>query len=124
MQTTDARSALDDVRNYYERNTPAFERFGQGGSTGAIHRAVWGDGVSSRDHAFRYPDELILREIQNLLPAGGSAPLHVLDMGCGVGASLIFLGSRAPVEGTGVTLSECQAIRAQNGSGGPGWPIG
>jgi cyclopropane fatty-acyl-phospholipid synthase-like methyltransferase len=35
--------------------------------------------------------------------------MHVLDLGCGVGASLIYLATRAPIRGTGVTISGVQA---------------
>jgi cyclopropane fatty-acyl-phospholipid synthase-like methyltransferase len=97
---------VDDVRGYYDENTARFERFGQGGGT--IHRAVWGEGVTSRDEAFRHIDELIWRELEPLT----EKPVHVLDLGCGVGASLIFLASRAPFQATGATLSSVQALRA------------
>jgi cyclopropane fatty-acyl-phospholipid synthase-like methyltransferase len=102
-------SAIDDVRNYYDANTPAFQRFGQGRSS--IHRAVWGPGVASRDGAFRYVDELVLREVRALANRF-EALLHVVDLGCGLGASLVFLASRSPIRGTGVTLSGVQAARA------------
>ena len=99
-----------DVERYYDRNTPAFARFGQGGR--AIHRAVWAPGVQSRADAFRYVDGVVLKEIERL-SLGSSEPLHVLDLGCGVGASLSFLASRAPIRGSGVTLSGVQAQAAR-----------
>ena len=101
---------IDDVRTYYETNTKRFERFGQGGGT--IHRAVWGDGVTSRDEAFRHIDELIWRELEPLTRARDG--VHVLDLGCGVGASLVFLASRADIRATGATLSGVQAARARD----------
>jgi cyclopropane fatty-acyl-phospholipid synthase-like methyltransferase len=103
-------SALEDVREYYDANSARFERFGQGGGT--FHRAVWGPGVQSRDEAFRHIDQLILSELE-LLRARISDPLHVLDLGCGVGSSVIFLASRAKVHATGATLSGVQADRAR-----------
>ena len=102
-------TVIDDVRAYYEINSHRFERFGQGG--GAIHRAVWGEGVRTREAAFRYVDELIARELASITSRGGS--VHVLDLGCGVGASLLFLASRANIRGTGATLSRAQATRAR-----------
>ena len=102
-------TVIDDVRSYYEVNTARFERFGQGGGT--IHRAVWGDGVKSRIEAFRYVDELVWRELEPFTRE--RAATHVLDLGCGVGASLAFLASRADIRATGATLSGVQAARAR-----------
>ena len=102
-------SALDEVRGYYDANTARFERFGQG--RGTLHRAVWGDGVGSRNEAFRYVDELIWRELTELAVLEETA--HVLDLGCGVGSSLAFLASRGSIRGTGATLSGVQARRAR-----------
>ncbi len=94
------------VRHYYDTNTPAFVRHGQGGGLGAIHRAVWGPGVTDRDHAFRYVDDLILRQLDALTLA---RPAHVLDLGCGVGGSLTYLAQQRQIRGTGITLSPVQA---------------
>jgi cyclopropane fatty-acyl-phospholipid synthase-like methyltransferase len=38
--------------------------------------------------------------------------LHVLDLGCGVGASLIYLAAHSTVQGTGITISGVQASYA------------
>jgi SAM-dependent methyltransferase len=100
---------VEEVRSYYQTNTDRFERHGQG--RGTLHRAVWGDGVRTRDEAFRHVDELILSELTTQPETGERA--HVLDLGCGVGASLVFLAARANVSGTGATLSAIQAERAR-----------
>jgi len=98
------------VRRYYDRHTSAFVAFGQG--TGAIHRAVWAPGIASRAAAFRYIDEEIAALARTLLAGvageAPSAPIHVVDLGCGVGASLCYLASELPIRGTGVTLSPIQ----------------
>lgn len=94
-----------DVRRYYDANTAAFVRHGQGGRLGAIHRAVWGPGVTDRDGAFRYVEDLILRELDTLTR---DRPPRVLDLGCGVGGSLTYLAQQRPIRGTGVTLSPVQ----------------
>ncbi|WP_432839423.1 SAM-dependent methyltransferase [Dactylosporangium sp. CA-092794] len=90
------------VRRYYDRNTAAFDRLGQGGAS--IHRAVWGPGVTTRDEAFHHVDELLLDE----LPDGAAEP-SVVDLGCGLGASLAYLAGRAPIRGEGLTISPRQA---------------
>ncbi|HTM05539.1 MAG TPA: class I SAM-dependent methyltransferase [Vicinamibacterales bacterium] len=108
VQLPVARSTFTagQVRTYYDRNTSAFVRHGQGGEIGAIHRAVWGPGVRTRADAFRYIENLIAREID-------SPRQHVVDLGCGVGASLIYLAAARDIRGTGVTLSPVQARLGQ-----------
>lgn len=95
------------VRRYYDRHTRTFVAFGRGGSVGAIHRAVWGLGADTRDQAFHFVDDQIARLIKDL-PVAPNPP-HVVDLGCGVGASLCYLAERHPFRGTGVTLSPVQA---------------
>lgn len=99
------------IRGYYDRNTAAFVAFGQGGGVGAIHRAVWGPGVTDRRQAFRYVEDQIAAVAEGL-----PKPLtdqHIVDLGCGVGASLCYLAERLPIRGTGVTLSPAQAAFAR-----------
>ena len=72
------------MRAYYDANTDAFVRHGQGGALGAIHRAVWGPGVVTREQAFRYVEDLIAGEIER---STLDRPAQVVDLGCGVGAS-------------------------------------
>lgn len=93
------------VRRYYDNNAAAFEKLGQGGAS--IHRAVWGPGVSSRAEAFHHVDELIL----DSLPPDLARPF-IVDLGCGVGASLIYLAGRIDLRGEGITISAAQAARA------------
>ncbi len=105
-------SATDAVRRYYDANTPGFERLGEGGTS--IHRAVWGPGVTTRAQAFAYVDDLIAQELAQRMSAQGVSAgkrARVLDLGCGLGASLIRLASQLDIEGVGVTLSPVQAAR-------------
>lgn len=96
---------LQDVRKYYDRNTGSFQRHGQSGLS--IHRAVWGPGVTTRNSAIHFVDNLILAEIRGL----GSNP-KILDMGCGVGASLLYFAQRQAIMGEGITISPLQASHA------------
>ncbi len=101
----------DRVRRYYDRRTARFVARGQGGRVGAIHRGVWGPGVTDRDEAFRYVESRIAERIA-AEESDGRAP-HVVDLGCGVGASLCYLAERLPIRGTGITLSPVQARLAR-----------
>ena len=103
-------SWLAEVRRYYDRNTPAFVAYGQGRRVGAIHRAVWGPGVTGMDEAFHYIEAQIARTLTERL-AGIRTP-HVLDLGCGVGASILYLAGRLPLKGTAITISPVQARMA------------
>lgn len=99
------------VRRYYDRHTATFVAFGRGGTVGAIHRAVWAPGVTTREQAFHYVDEQVAACIRGLPPA--ERPPHVVDLGCGVGASLCHLAGALPIRGTGVTVSAVQAQLAR-----------
>jgi cyclopropane fatty-acyl-phospholipid synthase-like methyltransferase len=99
-----------DVASYYDRSTPAFVALGQGGSEGAIRRAVWGPGTRDRTAAFHYVDDRIAEVVR---AARSTEEPHVVDLGCGVGATLCYLARGLPIRGTGITVSPLQAELAQ-----------
>ena len=106
-QTVTPRFDAAQVRRYYDRHTSAFVAFGQGGSVGAIHRAVWGPGIIDRRKAFRYVEDQVADLVRRLAPRFDAS--RVVDLGCGVGASLCYLAECLPISGTGITLSPVQA---------------
>jgi cyclopropane fatty-acyl-phospholipid synthase-like methyltransferase len=98
----DASGQVERVKRFYDRNTTRFQRLGEGGAS--IHRAVWAPGVASLEQAFHHVDEVVLS-----LVAEDDAP-RVVDLGCGVGGSLLYLAGRRPdLVGDGVTISPAQA---------------
>jgi hypothetical protein len=84
-------------------NTRRFLKFGQGGDTYSIHRAVWGPGVKTRRHAFQYVNQLLLEQAES---AGADV---ILDLGCGAGGSIRYLADRISSRLYGVTISAVQA---------------
>ncbi len=100
------------IRRYYDRQTMGFLALGQGGGEAAIHRAVWGPGVSTRRAAFHFVEDQIADALPRVAPTAWGAAPHVVDLGCGVGGSLTYLASRAPIRATGITLSPAQAALA------------
>jgi SAM-dependent methyltransferase len=92
---------LAGVRDYYDKNTPRFVRSHQSAVARAIHREVWGPGVASEKDAFEYLNELVLQS----LPDPVAAPVRILDLGCGVGGTLMHLARRTALDGVGVSLS-------------------
>lgn len=111
-----ARFDTARVREYYDRQSAAFVVLGQGGAAGVIRRAVWGPGVASRTEAFHFVDDRVLDAVAPLLREAAahrdSRMPCVLDLGCGVGGSLVYLAARAPIRGLGITLSSVQARMA------------
>lgn len=101
------KAASADVERYYDANTKAFLARGQGGSSGAIHRAVWGAGVKNRRAAFHFVHGLLRREMTTL---GAS---RVLDLGCGTGASLAAVVEGSGAVAYGVTNSPLHARLAR-----------
>lgn len=99
-------SGPDEVARYYDRNTRRFLAFGRGRSSRAIHRELWGPGVSSPDEALAYADELVRAVITERI--AGCDP-RVVDLGCGVGGTVLHLAERLPgARLRGITLSEAQ----------------
>ena len=92
-----------DVARYYDQNTASFLAHGQGGAQGIIHRAVWGEGVARREEAFHFAHDLLGTRIAE------SGARRILDLGCGVGASLEYLLHGTELVGFGVTNSGVQA---------------
>lgn len=103
----------DDVAEYYNRNTASFLRFGRGSRTsGAIHRALWGPGVTSQGAALDYIHTRIITALQEHIP-DSSRPLRLADLGCGVGASMERISRALEAEVSGVTLSSVQQTLAE-----------
>lgn len=96
---------IDHVREFYDRNTSRFERLGQGGAS--IHRAVWAPAVRDRDEAFHHVEDRLLAMLD------GTPDPVVVDLGCGVGGSLLHLAQRrSDLRGDGLTISPAQVARA------------
>src|SRR3954454_22544600 len=104
MTQIDARPA---VRDYYDANT---RKFLLSGGDGAIHRELWGPGVTSSREAVNHTHALVLDQF---------APddRRVLDLGCGVGAAALYLARRRAVEVVGASISPAQVRMAQRLAG-------
>ena len=101
-----------DVARYYDQNTASFLAHGQGGAQGIVHRAVWGEGVGGREEAFHFVHDLLRARIAE------SGARRILDLGCGVGASLEHVLRGTEVAGFGVTNSAVHAELARKRLGG------
>ena len=97
----------NEIIRYYDSNTARFLKFGHGAGSKAIHRAVWAEGVESRQAAMNYVNSLIAGTIE----CKGAG--RVLDIGCGVGGTILYLAERLSAEISGVTISPRQAALGQ-----------
>ncbi len=107
--------ATGAIRAFYDRNTRLFLSRGRQGETGTIHRAVWAEGVEHLAQALNYTNEMIHHELLALRQVSQTAVLRVIDLGCGVGGSLLYLAERLSEDfwGLGVTISALQASLAR-----------
>lgn len=104
-------ATLRDVRAYYDKNTPLFLRYGSSPETQTIHRSLWPQGVRSLEKALAVSNDLVLEQVRAL----GLPHPRILDLGCGVGATLFHVLSGLDAgSGVGVTLSAIQAHIAQS----------
>lgn len=105
------------VADYYDANTRRFLRFGEGSGHGGIHRCVWTPDATSTGEAADTVNRLIIERLRGHVPEGsvgegqarGAGEAHVLDLGCGVGATMIRVAQAMDVRVTGVTISRVQA---------------
>lgn len=106
-------ASTEKIAHYYDANTSHFLRFGGGGATAAIHRAIWVPGVTNREQAFSYLNVWVAQAMQPLLTAA-PVGVHLLDLGCGVGGTATWLAQTLGIRVTGVTLSAAQVEIARN----------
>lgn len=95
----------DQVARYYDANTARFLRFGEGSQKGAIHRGVWMPEVTDAHQAADTINRLLIERLAGHVPAGG----RILELGCGVGATMIRLARALDAAVAGITISRAQA---------------
>jgi SAM-dependent methyltransferase len=108
----------ENLLDYYENNTRWFKFFGATYRSPTIHRAVWAEGITDRPSALSYIDEQISADILAYQTEKNLAQVKVLDLGCGVGGSLLKITENLgqAITAIGLTLSPRQAQIAQQWS--------
>jgi SAM-dependent methyltransferase len=86
--------------------------FGRGRREGAIHRCVWAPGIKSQSEAILYVNRLIGDAIIPLI-LEHDRNINVLDLGCGVGGTAVWLARLFDLKVTGITISRIQADLAR-----------
>lgn len=99
------------VRKYYDQNTSLFLAFSSSKKAQNIHRSLWTDGARTLEEALNVSNARILQEITSVAPEH----TRLLDLGCGVGASLFYMVPRLhdPSYTIGFTISSLQAKLAR-----------
>ena len=104
MRTTAARRPNDKekVREHYDRMSPYYRSlWGE-----HIHHGYWIRGDESKERAQ-------VQLIEHLAEAAGiQRGAKILDVGCGFGASSIYLARKYEAEATGITISSVQVEMA------------
>jgi cyclopropane fatty-acyl-phospholipid synthase-like methyltransferase len=97
----------DHVRTFYDQNTQLFLAFHRSRKAENLHRSLWTNDVKTLEEALSVANDRILQEIEFLAPSQA----RIADLGCGVGAGLMYISSRLkePAIALGLTLSSVQA---------------
>jgi len=97
-----------DVENYYDHTEPHYRMWWGLDETMGLHYGIWDEGIKSLK-------ESILNTNRQLMKLGRlQADDVVLDAGCGVGGSSIFMAKELGCKVTGITLSKRQVATATN----------
>jgi cyclopropane fatty-acyl-phospholipid synthase-like methyltransferase len=91
-----------DVNAYYNQTQNHYQRWWQLNKGMALHYGLWFDGTTSFVEALNNTNEYLAEQV-NI-----QQDQTVLDAGCGVGGSAIFLAKKYNCHVTGITLSNLQ----------------
>jgi len=95
-----------DVENYYDHTEPHYRMWWKLDASMGLHYGVWDPGIRTlKDAVINTNRELMLL---GEVPEGAS----ILDAGCGVGGSSIFLAKEKNCRAKGITLSARQVATA------------
>jgi cyclopropane fatty-acyl-phospholipid synthase-like methyltransferase len=104
----------EEIRNYYDHTEVHYRRFWKLEKSMGLHYGVWDKRTSSLSQSIENTN-VRLAQLGDL-----RSGMHVLDAGCGVGGSAIFLAKKYGCRVTGITLSDRQVgtatrLAEQNG---------
>jgi cyclopropane fatty-acyl-phospholipid synthase-like methyltransferase len=103
-------TATQAVGRYYDSNTRGFLAAGEGGKSLSIHRGIWAPGTTTVAQAADHVPALMLQQARE------TGARNILDLGCGVGGTCLYLAQGLAVGNgpadcriTGLTISAEQA---------------
>lgn len=96
-----------EVGNYYNASIPIYKLFAYNNTTLSIHYGFWYKNTKSLEEAME-------NEIQNIIDCANIKEGQlVLDAGCGVGGSSIYIANKTKARVTGISISSQQILEAQ-----------
>ncbi|PCI16513.1 MAG: SAM-dependent methyltransferase [Piscirickettsiaceae bacterium] len=104
---TNSRDDLrSDIADYYDQSYWDYRTSWLNSKNLAIHYGYWSEKTKSHSDSLLEMNEVLAREL-DLKPGD-----HVLDAGCGIGGSSIWLAENFAVKVTGITISPTQIEQA------------
>jgi len=103
---------INKVNTYYDNNSTLFLKLGVDKSHFNIHQPLWPSTVKNQSEAANFSNLQIAHIIENLEKPN----LNIVDLGCGVGGSLMFLQqyfNKETFNFNGLTLSQKQVDIAE-----------
>jgi cyclopropane fatty-acyl-phospholipid synthase-like methyltransferase len=97
-----------DIINYYDECEGDYRLFWNLEKSLAMHAGYWDDTTNNLTEALERENQILAESVRI------NSNDRVLDAGCGVGGSAIFLANRYQCHVTGITLSENQAEKAKH----------
>jgi len=97
-----------DIAQYYDVSEDHYRYFWDLNQSHALHYGYWDESTKTFKEALANINQVLANE------AGIQSGMHVLDAGCGIGGSSIWLAHHKSTTVTGITLSAKQAARANN----------
>ncbi len=95
----------EKVQTYYDYTLPFYRIFWHG-NTRALHYGMWNSTTTNLNEALLNTNKFLADK------SGISGGEKILDAGCGVGGSLLWLCQKFDVNGVGITISEKQLEKA------------
>jgi tocopherol O-methyltransferase len=96
----------NDIEDYYNQTEVHYRMFWNLNSAKGLHYGIW-------DKSTKSLDEAILNTNDSLMKLGEIKPSDkILDCGCGIGGSAIYLARKIGCQVSGITLSAKQATKA------------
>lgn len=97
-----------DITGYYDATFIHYKRWWRLSKAHAIHYGIWEDGVKSFGGSLLHTNKVLMNKAEI------KTTDKVLDAGCGVGGSTLYIHQQKNAEVTGITLSHKQVEYANN----------